>query len=135
MKNAPLKFEDSQKKSLYQWDINQRFIVTDPSVLEVHYYTSEKTGGLLRCLVKDEGDKRVVAIPNIILCSADPFRVYTYKANNTIEDYRYSIIARPKPDNYIYEETDVVNMEKYVKALIEAYMDSYTFVISAEDLE
>ena len=73
----------NEKDELYQWDLDQRFLVTLPEITEVHYYASEKEG-VLRCKVYEEAGARYANIPNIILQKAGHFRAYICDDDNTI---------------------------------------------------
>ena len=132
MKNFLVLDAPPEKESLYQWDLNQRFVVVDPNVLQVQYYFSEKIG-LLSCAIYEEDGTTYVNIPNIILQQSGSFRAYIYGKDHTIVHFQVSIEKRPKPDNYIYEETEAVSIKELVDAIIveenlvsKEYVDSIT---------
>ncbi len=113
------------RTSFYQWDLNQKitsntFKVGD----EIHCFNMRQSTALV--VIAYELDGKVVAdVPNILLQSSCPITVYRYINNNnnarTIEEYLFEVKQRPKPDDYIYTETDVYNIETIIdQALLEA---------------
>lgn len=110
--------ENEAKKALFQWDLNQRFIVKDPLIIEAHYYVSAKEAPL-RCAVFEENGLFLVNIPNILLQKAGNYRVYAYYSNSTVDVMQFEVLPRPKPDIYIYEETELVSVENMITDAIE----------------
>ena len=120
MENILILDTTNEKDGLYQWDLDQRFIVTNPEIDEVHYYSSQKEG-VLRCLVYTESDTRYANIPNIILQKSGHFRAYVCSGDNTITQYQFTILPKPKPDDYVYTETEVYRIEEVIEEkLLEA---------------
>ena len=110
--------ENEAKKSLFQWDLNQRFIVNDPLIIQAHYYVSAKEAPL-SCEVFEENGLFLVEIPNILLQKAGNYRVYAYHQDSTIDVMQFEVKPRPKPANYIYEETELVTINSLVAAALE----------------
>lgn len=110
---------ENGKLSFYQWDINQRLIIEDPSITEVHFCNRTSDCALV-CAVYEEGGKRFADVPNILLQEDWTIRVYAYSENTTLIEENYIVYARTKPDDYIYTETEVKcleALEKRVEAL------------------
>jgi hypothetical protein len=105
------------RKCFYQWDLNQKIIVNDGNIDEVHFCngTSDKS---LVCMVKDGA----ASVPNILLQTAGKVKVYGYSVNHTVVEKVYEVKARTKPEDYVYEETEVyrwAELDKRILALEE----------------
>ena len=105
------------RETFYQWDINQKLIVTDSTVKEVHFCNKTDDCSLV-CEVRQEDGKRVVDVPNILLQTAWDIRAYAYTGEATKLEARYKVLARTKPTDYIYTETEVLKWEQLEQELI-----------------
>lgn len=100
------------RQSFYQWDLNQQITSTSLKVGdEIHFFNSKQPTALV--VIAYELDGKVVAdVPNILLQSSQPIAVYRYITNgetaHTVEEYRFNVIQRARPDDYIYTETEVL---------------------------
>ena len=104
------------KNVFYQWDLDQKLTVTDPEVNEVHF--CNQTGDCaLVCEVYAEGEDRLVNVPNILLQEAWPIRAYAYCDCATKAVQKFEVIARSKPDDYVYTETEIKNWADLDKRL------------------
>lgn len=100
--------------SLFQWDIN-RIIEADDSenkICAIHCCQEGDEDALLLPFSRN-GNKVEATIPNIFLQSAKSIYIYVvYQINEEVKtEYckALSVIARQKPDDYIYEETEVLD--------------------------
>ena len=103
----------------YQWDSNQKLIVEDPSILEVHFCNGTGDCSLV-CRVYDEDGARVVDVPNTLLQDYFRIKVYGYLDNYTKVEKCFEVVKRSKPDDYIYTETEIKRyeaLEERVEAL------------------
>ena len=97
---------ENGRLSFYQWDLNQRLIVEDASITEVHF--CHKIGDCsLVCEVYEEDGKRLVNVPNILLQDNWTIRVYAYCVNYTKIEEKINVFSRSKPADYIYTETEI----------------------------
>lgn len=101
------------RKSFYQWDVDQKIIVNDPDIDEVHFCngTSDKA---LVSVVKDG----TASVPNILLQTAGKVKVYGYSVDHTRVEKIYEVKARTKPEDYVYEETEVYRWAELDKRLL-----------------
>ena len=91
------------REHFYQWDSNQKLIVEDATIPEVHF--SNGTGEYaLVCKVYNKDGARVVDVPNKILQDNFNMKVYGYTGDCTLYDAVFKIKRRAKPDDYLYEE-------------------------------
>lgn len=109
---------EGNKSALYQWDLNQRLVLTDvDSAIEVHY---SKPG--YECLVTETYEENGIMysnIPNIMLQSKGIISVYVYTEE---EDKSYTkhnaeilVLFREKPSDYVYTETETQTFESLEK--------------------
>lgn len=102
----------------YRWDLDQKIIVNDPDIDEVHFCNGTTDKSLV-CMVKDGA----ASVPNILLQTAGKVKVYGYSVNHTRVEKIYEVKARTKPDDYVYEETEVMRwaeLDKRIQAVEEA---------------
>lgn len=110
---------ENGRLSFYQWDINQRLIVEDSTITEVHFCNKTSDCALV-CGVYEEDNKRLVNVPNILLQEDWVIYVFAYSGNHTRHEESFIVYSRTKPDSYIYNETEVKSfelLEKRIEAL------------------
>lgn len=109
--------------TLYQWDTGRRLYI-DPrpgeTVDEVHYSYSKSPDALN--VYPEIVDGVITAdIPNVILQTSGAFIAYvvmtTEDGSRTTHSCGFSVKARPKPDDYVHVEEDVLRYETLVKRL------------------
>lgn len=93
------------RKALWQWDLNQQLTVAG-SCTEVHYLDKGSPSTLTVAVKDGKAD-----IPNILLQKAGRLIVYAYiidaQDHHTKVCETFGIAPRPKPDDYVYTETEV----------------------------
>lgn len=108
---------------LYQWDLNRQLRIDTVDVhsnFVIHCCHKEDMSALVVEPIFD-GDVILVNIPNILLQRSGFLRVYVVTEGDTIFDTSLYVIARPKPEGYVYTETEIYTVEKMVEdALIKA---------------
>lgn len=100
-----LKIEDG-RLSFYQWDLNQRLVIDNPSIIEVHY-TNAFTSPALVCEVYEEDGIRYANVPNILLQTDWTIKAYGCCNDYVIEAETFIINTREKPADYVYTETEI----------------------------
>lgn len=104
---------------LYQWDLNRKLRVSDPSVTQVHFSNRKRDTALVLEVYEHEGI-RVADIPNILLQDCCPLVAYAYLDEHTKKSFAFDVKRRPKPEEYKYTETEVLTfytmMERAEKA-------------------
>ena len=106
------------KTSFHQWDINQKLIVFNPEVVEVHF-TNATLGKALVVEVYTEGEQRLANVPNILLQEAFDIKVYGFCGECVRDKKSFNVIARAKPEDYVYTETEVKTYEKVMEQVEE----------------
>ena len=99
---------------LYQWDLNRKLNVEDKTIREVHFSNvNSKTAIVV------EVKEGLVDIPNIILQDSYKLKVYASNGENVRFDDTFDIKPRVKPQDYIYEETQIIKWEELENRLNE----------------
>ena len=101
-----IKIVPDKEGKLTQWDLNRKVIVTGyDGGAEVHFASpGDDHGAYVVKLVDGEAE-----IPNILLTMAGTINVYVYPADRTVFATTLWVMAREKPDDYVYTETEVLN--------------------------
>lgn len=114
---------------LYQWDLDRQVQINTVDVnseFTVHCcHKGDTTTLVVEPII--EGDTILVNIPNILLQRSGIVRVYVSVQRDTVFDTTFYVLARPKPDDYIYTETEVFTVEKAVEKAIEEAIESGDF--------
>lgn len=93
------------KEVLHQWDLNQKVVIENKAVEVVQF-----TNGVGKVLNVDVIDG-MANIPNILLQQTYIIKAYGYCGECVRESLNIVVLARKKPDDYIYTETDVKTWE------------------------
>lgn len=119
--------------SLYQWDTGRKVSVQKRdgvSIAQVHFSHSGMQNALVT-VPQEESGGVTAEIPNILLQSAQNLTVYAVVVDSderkTIIDRTFSVVSRPKPEDYVYTETEVLNydkLEKRIKKIEETPVDA-----------
>lgn len=94
------KIQDGRKE-FFQWDLNQRLIVDDASINEVHFCNRTDDCSLV-CEVYERDGARLVSVPSILLQSDWAIRAYAYCTDHTMYCETFKVRARTKPADYVY---------------------------------
>lgn len=103
------------RTEFYQWDLDRKIIVSDPTIDEVHF--CNKTGDCALVVeVYEEDGLRLANVPNIALQSDLPIYVYGYCGGSYTKNCAsFKVRTRNRPADYIYTETIV--KEVFVQTL------------------
>lgn len=106
------------REQFYQWDLDRKLIVSDESIDEVHFCNRTDDCSLI-CEVYQEGELRLVNVPNVLLTTDWRINVYAYDSNYTKHCEQYEVVSRTKPADYVYTETEVKNYDELLERLTE----------------
>lgn len=98
------------REQFYQWDIDRKLIVEDAAVTQVHFCNRTDDCSLV-CETYLEDGATVVNVPNILLQSDWRIRAYAYDGKHTLHEKCFDVVARTKPADYVYTETEILNFE------------------------
>ena len=103
----------NNRDSFYQWDLNQKLIIKDSSITEVHFCNRTDNCSLVCAVYYDARTlQRVVNVPNILLQDNWDIRAYGYCGDcYTKQSATFKVIARTKPADYVYTETEIKNWD------------------------
>lgn len=116
------------RTSFFQWDLSQRLVLSDVEVgTELHFCNpmSKETECLTVFAYEDDGVV-YADVPNVILQIAGSFKVYVWPFY-TSKHRQYTVIPRPKPVDYIYEEVEIYTIEQAVNEALEKAKESGEF--------
>ena len=94
------------REHFWQWDLNQKLIVEDPTINEVHF-SNRADKDSLPVEVYEENGLRVANVPNILLQEDLKIKAYGYSVDHTKHEAWFYVTAKSKPADYVYTETEV----------------------------
>lgn len=109
------------RDKFYQWDIDRRLVLEDPTVTEVHFCNRTDNCSLV-CETYVEDGLTLVNVPNVLLTTDWKIHVYAYDGKHTKHETCYEVVSRTKPSDYVYTETEVKryeDLENRIEALEE----------------
>lgn len=95
------------RQLFYQWDLNRKLLVGDSSITQVHFSNWNRDTALVLEVYELDGH-RVVDVPNILLQEDCPIDAYAYLDDHTRRRCAFKVAHRPKPEEYVYTETEVL---------------------------
>lgn len=123
------------REHFYQWDLDRKLIIEDPSVIQVHFCNRTDDCSLV-CETYVEDGITLVNVPNILLQTDWKIRVYAYDGLYTKHEECFEVISRTKPSDYEYTETEILNwskIEEKVDAAIEEANQATTNAVEASE--
>lgn len=121
------------RETFYQWDINQKLIVEDDSITEVHFSNRTNSYSLV-CDIQNEGDLRVVFVPNVLLQTNWPIKVYAYLKDHTEVSETFKVIEKDKPEDYIYTPDEIKTWEELNNRITELEKPANSVLYTAQEL-
>lgn len=98
---------------LYQWDSNVKLIIdkTIADGIDEAHFTAKFSRDCLTVQVIHDDDESYVMIPNVLLQQSYDLVVYAYCCTDLVTKHTQEIpvTAKPKPADYVYTETEVLN--------------------------
>lgn len=95
----------------YQWDSGQVLIVEGADACEEVHFCSKAITDALVCKIREEKGMRLADVPNILLQSEMPITAYLFTRREDGAETKYSrsfpVLRRPKPEGYVYTQTEV----------------------------
>ena len=129
-------------RTLWQWSIGRFVKIIPPegiTVDAVHFYNGTTENALIG-VHKADGNAIISEIPNILLQSSNNLTVYAMMTDatgeTTVECTTFGVLKRPRPDNYVYSETEIkswYNLVSRIDELEKASEESYEQIKNAVD--
>lgn len=92
----------------WQWDTNQKLIVLDDTIDEVHFSNKDMTHAIPKDVCVDKDGKRVCYIPDALLTLPKNIVASAYvtddNANKTLRSVKFAVRQRPIPSDYVVTE-------------------------------
>lgn len=111
------------RDTFYQWDLNQKITSNEFTVGEEIHFTNPKQQSALVVLAYEFDDKVVADVPNILLQNSYPITAYRYVFNGnssyTLDEHTFGVEQRPKPDSYVYSETEIYTLKTVIEEIKE----------------
>jgi hypothetical protein len=120
------------REHFYQWDLDRKLIIEDPSVIQVHFCNRTDNCALV-CETYVEDGLTLVNVPNILLQTDWRIHVYAYDGKHTKHDVCYDVKSRTKPSDYAYTETEILNWSKIDSEVTAAIGETEGAIARAED--
>lgn len=98
------------RSEFYQWDLNRKIVVDDASIKEVHFCNRTGSCSLVRGVYEVNG-LYVADVPNILLQDNWDIRVYGFDSSYTKKAKTFNVVARTKPESYVYTEVEQLKWE------------------------
>lgn len=121
------------REHFYQWDLDRKLIVSDASIAQVHFCNKTDDESLVVEVYEIDGE-RVADVPNILLQDVWRICAYGYDKNYTKHMARFDVVARSKPQSYVYSETEVLNyntllerinkVDEDIEGVVEEYLEA-----------
>lgn len=114
--------------ALYQWDTGRKISITvgeSETVSNIHY-----SNGMVAA-VTAAGSCFTAPIPNILLQEAQTITAYAVivsaDGSRTLYDHPLLVCSKPKPDDYIYTETEIYTIKTAVEMALQEAKESGEF--------
>ena len=82
------------KNSFWQYDTDQKLIVLDDNITEVHFSNKNMKHSIIRTVYVHNGE-RICNVPNVILRLPRNLVVYACKNGATMGEFNFAVIKRP----------------------------------------
>ena len=131
------------RKEFYQWDLDRKLIVEDKTISEVHFCNRMGAVSVIRYVYEVNG-MYLVDVPNILLQDSFRMNVYGYDKNYTKHSKNFNVVARTRPENYVFTDEEVNswkelderinNIEKeavpeaVIETVVQEYLDTHPTV-------
>lgn len=102
------------RTEFYQWDLNRTMIIEDNSISQVHFENNSISKSLV-CEVYEIDGIRVVNVPNVLLQQNLTLNVYACDGEYTLFKEQFKVNSRPRPEGYVYTETETLTWERVDK--------------------
>jgi hypothetical protein len=94
------------RTNFWQWDTNQRLIVLDEDVDQVHYSNRNMNYTIIKDVYTDIDGLRVCVVPNELLKL--PLNLVAYACVNgiTVKSVKFLVAPRPMPNDYVPDQDE-----------------------------
>lgn len=115
---------DGDLPYFWQWDLNRRIIIDDEGKCTQVHFSNKNSEYSLVCEIKEVDGRRVADVPNILLQASLMLNAYLCyideDGSKTTYCNTFTVMARPRPDDYVYVETPTRSWEAMERKVLEA---------------
>ena len=105
---------------LHQWDVGREVVACDVPCDQVHFAQSGGRGGAFVVEARRDGTGSARAeVPNCLLVSGESVDAWVVSEGVVVDAKRMPVLDRPKPNDYAYTPTEVLNYESMKRWVIE----------------
>lgn len=119
------------RNAFTQWDKDVKITADDLRDGDEIHFSNGTTQNALVVKAKRHGYEIVVDVPNTLLTTQFPIKAYRYikskDGSYTIKKHIFEVKRRPKPEDYVYTETERFTVEKAVAAALNEAKESGKF--------
>ena len=94
------------RTNFWQWDKNQKLIVLDDTVTEVHFSNRNMTHSIKKDIYTDVNGVRICNVPDDLLKLPRNLVAYAYSDNTTKKSVKFAVVKRPIPSDYVPSQTE-----------------------------
>lgn len=118
------------RSAFWQWDTGCKVVLRVPACRSVHFHSGADENALI-CPVYEQDGEHLANVPDVLLQTAGQLRIYAYVTDEaggrTVLSEVFLVQPRPKPQDYIYTETESWSVEKAVADALEQAKQSGDF--------
>lgn len=107
----------------FQWDSDIYVILPKAKAGETIHFAHRKDKKALVCTAKEVDSIIVAGVPNLLLQRAGFIQIYHFisdkNGNRTISRDELKVLKKEKPDDYLYEESQILSWEYLDKRITE----------------
>lgn len=107
---------------LFQWDLNRRVIIADPTITYVHMARASDPTALVLATYDEDGTL-YADIPNLLLQTGERIYVYAIKNGDTAYEAWFGVRDRQKPEDYFYTPTEVETIESLKQWVLDKFKE------------
>ncbi|MCM1363397.1 MAG: hypothetical protein NC215_00235 [Ruminococcus sp.] len=115
------------RPTFYQWDLNQKLYISDTTHNYIHFANEGDENALVVQVYEKDG-RRMVDVPNILLQSGKKIIAFMCLSDDeefhTHNLFKFKVKSRPKPADYVYTETEVLNYNTIMDKLNDITVDN-----------
>ena len=109
------------RTSFWQWDTNQKLIVLDKTITEVHFSNRDMQHSITKYVYEKDG-MRLCNVPDLILQLPRNLVAYAYANGATVKSVKFAVIKRPIPEGYVMDQTEELDEIVQRLELLEAML-------------
>lgn len=95
------------RTNFWQWDTNQKLIVLDDTITEVHFSNRNMTHSIKKDVYEQDG-MRLCNVPGELLQLPRNLVAYAMIDGATVKSVKFAVVKRPMPSDYIADQNEEI---------------------------